>query len=793
MSRPLASLSRLFVALALSWPAVAAVTTPHPIVFVTQVPVPADFTTIGSVFGNQRGALDSAFRGGDLWIRYPDGTLKNLTEAVGLNSPGRLGATAVAVRDPSPHWDGNKIIFSAVVGAPTKQYEVQTYYWQLYEISGLGRNEMPQLRKVPNQPEQFNNVSPIYGSDDRIIFTSDRPRNGERHLYPQLDEYEEAPTVTGLWSLDPNTGNLFMLNHSPSGAFTPTIDSFGRVIFTRWDHLQRDQQADADNAGADYGTFNYSDESANATRLERRDEIFPEPREGNAKVEGHRFNQFFPWQINQDGTEEETLNHVGRHDFGGYGSQSFLDDPNLTYCCYEGRGKRLRMFNDIMLQIREDPTRPGLYFGTSSPEFGTHAAGQLISMTGAPGVNADDMVLNHITTPATASPTDDSETAPADHTGLYREPLPLSDGKLVAVHTAETRADRNQGSTAAPRSRYGFRLKLMVPDGNGYWRAGEALTPGLRKSVSWWNPDVLVNYDGELWELNPVELRPRQRPTPTKAHLPAPEAAVFAEEGVDPTAFQNYLKQKEMALVVTRNVTLRDHSDRQQPFNLRVPGGASVQPKPGKVYDVTHLQFFQADQIRGIGGTAKPRPGRRVLAQPMRDGGHNPYSGVPHATAVAPDGSSAAFVPARRALTWQLTDAAQQPVVRERYWLTFQPGEVRVCASCHGINKTAHGGQTEPQNKPEGLRQLLRMWKDGMVRGEEERVFDWAERQFPDNFQPKRPSTATYDGIRYRHYPATGEYLGSKDGRVYYLKNGAPMIDVGALKLFADQARSAGY
>lgn len=38
------------------------------------------------------------------------------------------------------------------------------------------------------------------------------------------------------------------------------------------------------------------------------------------------------------------------------------------------------------------------------------------------------------------------------------------------------------------------------------------------------------------------------------------------------------------------------------------------------------------------------------------------------------------------ALSWQLTDPQGTPVARERYWVTFQPGEVRVCTSCHGIN-----------------------------------------------------------------------------------------------------------
>src|SRR5205823_2654283 len=140
--------------------------------------------------------------------------------------------------------------------------------------------QTPVITKIANQPAQYNNISPIYGTDDKIIFTSDRPRDGQRNLYPQRDEYEEAPTVTGLWSLDPASGNLFMLNHTPSGAFTPSIDSFGRLIFTRWDHLQRDQQADTDakSGGSGYGTFNFSDETPNAQKLNNNTEIFPEPR-----------------------------------------------------------------------------------------------------------------------------------------------------------------------------------------------------------------------------------------------------------------------------------------------------------------------------------------------------------------------------------------------------------------------------------------------------------------------------------------------------------------------------------
>ena len=77
---------------------------------------------------------------------------------------------------------------------------------------------------------------------------------------------------------------------------------------------------------------------------------------------------------------------------------------------------------------------------------------------------------------------------------------------------------------------------------------------------------------------------------------------------------------------------------------------------------------------------------------------------------IAADGSTAAFVPANRAVTWQTTDTVGTPVVRERVWITFQPGEVRVCASCHGANKADQAGLAAPTNKPEALRALVRYW-----------------------------------------------------------------------------------
>ena len=76
----------------------------------------------------------------------------------------------------------------------------------------------------------------------------------------------------------------------------------------------------------------------------------------------------------------------------------------------------------------------------------------------------------------------------------------------------------------------------------------------------------------------------------------------------------------------------------------------------------------------------------------------------------------AAFIPAHRAMSWQLVDSTGGPVVRERFWVTFQSGEIRTCASCHGANgEAAAPKQFVPQNPPEALRTLLQYWKSVLV------------------------------------------------------------------------------
>ena len=685
----------------------------NPILFVTQVPVPQDFATIGSVFANHRATLQSAPRGGDLWELFPDGTLCNLTAAGGFGMDGMQGADGIAVRDPDVHYAGDRALFSMVVGAPEQQFQVIDERWQIYEITGLALGTAVTITAVPGQPTDANNIMPIYAPDDSIVFVSDRPHNGQPHLYPPLDEYESTPTPSGLWHLDGT--ELTLMQHSPSGSFDPLVDSAGRVVFTRWDHLQRDQQGDSPDEEQPFQPIDYASESPGAAALSSLTEVFPEPRPvpelvAGTNFVGHRFNHFFPWMINLDGTEEETLNHVGRHELHFYFAQSFNDDPALIEFIdsVSGRTNPNDVFN--LLQMAEDPQTPGRFVAVDAPEFQTHAAGQIFAFTAAPNTNPDDIVVEYLTHPDTE--TVDSSPGP-DHSGHYRNPVPLSNGVLIASHTSETGAAANLGTGTNPVPAYDFQIKPLATAPNTFLEAGASLTGGIVETVSWFDPDTLITYSGPLWELNATEVVVRTvPPVSSEPALAQPEQNVFDNAGVDVNEFRTYLRNNNLALMVARNVTTRDDADKQQPYNLRVPGGVQTVGSGGQLYDVDHLQYVQGDMIRGYG----IRDGRRILPRFLHDpnvlDANPPAPGAPEGgVPVFPDGSVAAFVPVQRAMAWQLTAPDDTPVVRERVWITFQPGEIRVCDGCHGVNKVNQAGSGPALNEAEALEALLGYWQ----------------------------------------------------------------------------------
>lgn len=723
-----------------------------------------------SPFSNHLADTAHAGRGGSLHVRFSDGQVVNLLAVADWSaiSGGKPAANTVAVRNPAVNWAADKAIFSMVIGAPSGPSDTTTFTWQLYEITlptqtQLNASVKPVITKVANQPA-YNNIMPCYGLGGKIIFASDRPYNGASHL-TQREEYLGLPTVSGLWSLDPtDASSIQILHHSPSGAFSPTIDSAGRVIFTNWDHLSRDSEAVTDSRAGDStfgetfaqtfnGSGNFDDETAGATftpvtaMAANSWDIFPEPRNFDKKalsgtnVNGNAFNIFLPWAINPDGTNVEIVNHVGRHEVGASITKSFTNDSNivdLNPAVNPGYGgMSIRNFFGSLMWTREDPLTPGAFYGSDAPDLGTHGAGQIVRMNkGNPGQNPDSMTVTYITAGATAakpsflpvvrasinqSPTGLSPLINPET--LYRSPVPLADGNLIASEAANvTQTDYNSGTLAQPQSLYTFRLTSLKLS-SGTYVPDVTLTSGLTINTSYYDGGTLITYNGTAWELDPAEVAPRTAPTAATSPIDPIEAAVFAAQGVHIPTFQKYLRSKNAALSVSRNVTKRDLHDRQQPFNLKISwSNTQTTGTSGTIYSVGWIQFLQADLRRGYTlGAGSPAPGRRVVATPLHDTlAENVQStGAPAGSLkLGDDGSFAAILPAGKAITWHLldNDTAKTSQVKERFWVTFQPGEIRTCANCHGINTSDQSGTVanpvgKPTNAPAALAALLTQWK----------------------------------------------------------------------------------
>lgn len=742
---------------------------PHPLLFVTQVPTGYDFVnmTVSAPFANHIPTTLAAPRGGDLMLLATNGSLRYLTQEAGYGSTGGgtllTGNQAIAVRNPAVSYDAGKAIFSMVVGAPATVGGAENYTWQLYEITNLAQvlaGQTPTIQKVPNQPA-FNNVEPNYLSDGRIVFVSDRPRNGAAALFPIFDEYRGQPANSGLWRLDPASGTLTLLENTPSGSFGPFVDSFGRLVFSRWDHLNQDLNNDPSTSPPTGITpFDYVSEGGAATTGGAVD-LYPEPIHSAAgsNLNGFEINQFFPWTVNQDGSGEEILNHIGRHDLKQTFNRSFTNDTNLIDFNASTSGRANQNPIDNLFEIREDPTTPGRYLGIDGVEFSMHHSGQIVAVNAASGapptlLNANSVTVTYITDRQTATPYFTGSSYPYN-IGHFRDPLPLSDGSLVAAFSATPGVESATGPLPLPPASYHFSLYTLSSvaqnGGTEFVPSAQPLVAGgISKNGIKYNyksnipgqPDGTVNYSGALWELQPVEVAARTVPPNTAQATLAgtPEQTVFdtynsahPKSPITVADMQQFLQAQNLALVVIRNATSRDHADLQQPYDLTVPGGVqtlSNQPSYSgpPLYCIDRMQFLQADQVRGFttGSIANPIPGRRPIARPLNDAHALQFNmpgdvGLPGSQFIDADGSVALFVPAQRPIVWQSIapqascgsspQPAGTPVVRERYWIEFQPGEIRACNSCHGVNQQNQAGQPTPVNPPQALSDLLGWWK----------------------------------------------------------------------------------
>lgn len=77
-----------------------------------------------------------------------------------------------------------------------------------------------------------------------------------------------------------------------------------------------------------------------------------------------------------------------------------------------------------------------------------------------------------------------------------------------------------------------------------------------------------------------------------------------------------------------------------------------------------------------------------------------------------------------------------------------------------------------------------------------DRILDWAEQDYAHYFAPAGIATRSALGYDFRYYPHTNSYLGTRDGRVWYLPPGVALegiVDVGAMAERLNEASGKGF
>ncbi len=122
------------------------------------------------------------------------------------------------VRDPQVHYDGRRILFSYRPGG--------TEHYNLYEINPDGSG----LRQLTDGP--FDDIEPTYLPGGDIVFCSSRCNRW-------IGCWFVSSAI--LYRCDPDGGNMRVLSSSPFTENTPAVLPDGRLLYTRWEYVDRSQ------------------------------------------------------------------------------------------------------------------------------------------------------------------------------------------------------------------------------------------------------------------------------------------------------------------------------------------------------------------------------------------------------------------------------------------------------------------------------------------------------------------------------------------------------------------------
>ncbi len=129
-----------------------------------------------------------------------------------------LDGNGGSIRDPEVHYDGRTILFS--------YRQAGTDYYNLYEI----RTDGTRLRRVTEGP--YDDFEATYLPTEKIVFVSTRSKRWVGCWMTQ---------VGTLFRCDRKGRNITPLSFNLEHDNTPAILPDGRIIFTRWEYVDRSQ------------------------------------------------------------------------------------------------------------------------------------------------------------------------------------------------------------------------------------------------------------------------------------------------------------------------------------------------------------------------------------------------------------------------------------------------------------------------------------------------------------------------------------------------------------------------
>ena len=189
--------------------------------------------------------------GGDVYLRsssVSDATITNLTRSV----TGGVGD----VKGLNASFDGTRLIFSLRLADPDPN-DNTIPSWNIYEYD-LTTSTLRRVISDLSTAERGNDLHPSYLPDGRIVFTSDRQKDGREMLltefkpsFSALDESENIPALV-LHVMDSNGANIRQISFNQSHDLYPQVLTGydpGKIVFSRWDNAE-------DNGDFDLFTIN---------------------------------------------------------------------------------------------------------------------------------------------------------------------------------------------------------------------------------------------------------------------------------------------------------------------------------------------------------------------------------------------------------------------------------------------------------------------------------------------------------------------------------------------------------